>query len=46
MNPLIPAPGALPVAWGYFQWLLMFIFPLHLLLMNAVLGCSAISLYA
>lgn len=46
MNPLIPAPDAIPVAWGYFQVLLMLTFPLHLLLMNTVLGSSAVSLYA
>jgi hypothetical protein len=46
MNPLIPAPDVLPVAWGWFQGLLMLTFPLHLLLMNAVLGFSAVSLYA
>lgn len=46
MNQLIPAPDALPVDWGYFQGLLMLTFPLHLLLMNAMLGTTAISLYA
>lgn len=45
MNPLIPAPDAIPVAWGYFQVLLMLTFPIHLLLMNTVLGASAVSLY-
>ena len=46
MNPHIPTPDILPVAWGYFQGLLMLTFPLHLLLMNAMLGTTAISLYA
>lgn len=46
MNPLIPTPDTLPVSWGYFQSLLMLMFPLHLLLMNAMLGCVALSLYA
>lgn len=46
MNALIPAPDAIPVAWGWFQGFLMLMFPLHLLLMNAMLGTTAISLYA
>jgi hypothetical protein len=46
MNPLIPAPDTLPVSWGYFQGLLMLMFPIHLLLMNAMIGCVALSLYA
>ena len=46
MNPLIPTPDTLPVSWGYFQSLLMLMFPLHLLLMNAMVGCAALSLYA
>jgi hypothetical protein len=46
MNPLIPNPDTLPVYWGYFQGLLMLMFPLHLLLMNAMIGCAALSLYA
>ena len=46
MNPLIPKPDVLPAAWGYFQGLLMLTFPLHLLLMNALLGATGISLYA
>ncbi|MEW6720444.1 MAG: hypothetical protein AB1346_08345 [Thermodesulfobacteriota bacterium] len=46
MNPPIPAPDALPAAWGWFQGLLMLLFPLHLLLMNAMLGFACVSLYA
>ncbi len=42
----IPALEALPAAWGWFQGLLMLMFPLHLLLMNAMLGFAVISLYA
>ena len=46
MNTLIPSPDTLPVAWGYFQLLLLLMFPIHLLFMNAMLGSTAISLYA
>jgi hypothetical protein len=46
MNPLIPTPDVLPAAWGYFQFLLMLTFPLHLLAMNAMLGTALISLLA
>ncbi|MRR33464.1 hypothetical protein EG829_02040 [bacterium] len=46
MNTLIPTPDAIPVAWGYFQVLLMLVFPLHLMLMNAMLGSTAIAVYA
>ncbi len=45
MTPPIPAPDVLPAAWGWFQGLLMLMFPLHLLLMNAMLGFAGISLY-
>ena len=40
MNPvdLIPQPDAIPVAWGWFQLLLILTFVLHLLVMNAMLG--------
>jgi hypothetical protein len=38
MNALIPSPDTLPVAWSWLQGLLMLMFPLHLLLMNAMLG--------
>jgi hypothetical protein len=46
MNPLIPAPDTLSLSWAYFQGLLMLMFPLHLLLMNAMIGCAALSLYS
>lgn len=35
---LIPQPDAIPVAWGWFQFLLLLTFPLHLLAMNAMVG--------
>jgi len=46
MNAPIPSPDTLPVAWNWLQGLLMLMFPLHLLLMNAMLGFTAVSLYA
>lgn len=46
MNPMVPAADAIPVSWGYFQALLMITFPIHLLFMNAMLGTTAVSLYA
>ena len=46
MNTLIPTPDTIPVAWGYFQFLLLLMFPLHLLLMNAMVGSTAIAAYA
>lgn len=46
MNPLVPSPDVLPASWGWFQVLLMLMFPLHLLLMNAMLGFAGISLFA
>lgn len=46
MDPaaLIPTPDTIPVAWGWFQFLLLLTFVLHLLLMNAMLGGSIIAL--
>ncbi|MFC1513105.1 hypothetical protein ACFL5J_01515 [Thermodesulfobacteriota bacterium] len=46
MDPaaLIPTPDTIPVAWGWFQFLLMLTFVLHLLLMNAMLGGAIIAL--
>lgn len=39
MDPvLIPSADTIPVAWGWFQFLLLLTFPLHLLAMNAMLG--------
>lgn len=46
MNPLVPAPDTIPVAWGYLQFLLMLTFPVHLMLMNAMVGSTAIAVYA
>lgn len=46
MSPLIPTPDTLPVPWGWFQFLLLLTFPLHLLLMNCMLGSTAVALYA
>ncbi len=42
MNPasLIPTADALTAHWGWFQFLLMLTFPLHLLAMNAMLGTA------
>ena len=46
MDPaaLIPTPDTIPVAWGWFQFLLMLTFVFHLLLMNAMLGGAMIAL--
>lgn len=35
---LIPQADTIPVSWGWFQFLLLLTFPLHLLAMNAMLG--------
>lgn len=35
---LIPQADTIPVHWGWFQFLLLLTFPLHLLAMNAMLG--------
>ena len=43
---MIPTPDSIPTAWGYFQFLLLLTFPLHLFFMNAVIGSSAVALYA
>ena len=43
---MIPTPDSIPTAWGYFQFLLLLTFPLHLFFMNAVIGSSAIALSA
>ncbi|EKD39710.1 MAG: hypothetical protein ACD_75C00313G0002 [uncultured bacterium] len=39
---IIPHPDSIPVSWGWFQFLLLLTFPLHLLAMNAMLGGLAI----
>ncbi len=46
MNPaaLLPTPDAIPVAWGWFQGLLLLTFVVHLLLMNAMFGSACIGL--
>lgn len=48
MNPalLIPATDTLSVPWGWFQFLLMLTFPLHLIAMNAMLGTALIAFIA
>ncbi len=40
----IPQPDTIPVSWGWFQFLLLVTFPLHLLAMNAMLGGLAIGI--
>lgn len=45
MDPLlIPQPDTIPAGWGWFQFLLLLTFPLHLLAMNAMLGGLAIGI--
>lgn len=46
MDPsqLIPAADPIPVAWGWFQVLLLVTFVLHLLFMNTMLGTGIIAL--
>jgi hypothetical protein len=46
MMPMIPTPDSIPTSWGYFQFFLLLTFPLHLLLMNALLGSAVIAIYA
>jgi len=48
MNPssLIPVADSLTAHWGWFQFLLMLTFPLHLLAMNALLGSVLIAFVA
>ena len=45
MNMLIPQADTIPVAWGWFQFLSLLTFPLHLLAMNAMLGCITFGLF-
>lgn len=40
----IPQPDTIPVAWGWFQFLSLLTLPLHLLLMNAMVGSLVIGL--
>ena len=42
----IPTPDTIPTHWGYFQFLLLLTFPLHLLFMNALLGASTVALFS
>lgn len=46
MTALIPTPDTFPAAWEFFRFLLMLVFPLHLILMNAMVGTTAIAVYA
>jgi len=39
---LVPTADTIPVAWGWFQFLLLLTFPIHLLAMNAMLGSLAV----
>jgi len=41
---IIPQADMIPVSWGWFQFLLLLTFPLHLLAMNAMLGGLAIGI--
>ena len=41
---LIPLPDTIPVPWGWFQFLLILTFMLHLLFMNVMLGTAIIAL--
>ena len=45
MDPaaLIPTPDTIPVHWGWFQFLLLLTFYLHILLMNVMLGTVIIA---
>ncbi len=45
MQLFIPTADSIPVAWGWFQFLLLLTFPLHLLAMNAMVGGLAIGIY-
>ena len=46
MDPslLIPVPDAIPVHWGWLNFFFILTFVLHLLFMNAMLGCGIIAL--
>ncbi|NIQ97769.1 MAG: hypothetical protein GWN87_29060, partial [Desulfuromonadales bacterium] len=46
MNPLIPATDLIQVPAPVFMALLLLVFPIHLLLMNAMLGATGIALVA
>ncbi len=40
---LIPKPDPIPVAWGWFEVLLVLVFVLHLLFINSLAGTLVIS---
>lgn len=40
----IPQPDTIPAHWGWFQFLLLLTFPLHLLAMNAMIGGLVIAI--
>lgn len=42
---IIPQADTIPVSWGWFHFLLLVTFPLHLLAMNAMIGGLAIAIY-
>jgi hypothetical protein len=46
MDPstLVPYADVIPVAWGWFEFLLLFTFILHILFMNALVGTGVITL--
>lgn len=46
MSGLIPISEAIPVHWGFLKILLLLLFPLHLILMNAMIGAALIAAYA
>ncbi|MGA7826754.1 MAG: hypothetical protein WCA04_03780 [Geobacteraceae bacterium] len=43
MTAFIPTPDTFPAAWELFRFLLLLVFPLHLLLMNAMVGTTLIA---
>jgi len=47
MDPtgLIPSPDTIPVHWGWFKFLLLFTFLLHLILMNLMLGGGLLAFF-
>jgi hypothetical protein len=46
MMPMIPTPDSIPTSWGFFQFFLLLTFPLHLFMMNALIGSSVVAIYA
>lgn len=46
MNPLVPTPDTIPVAWEWLDFLLLLTVPVHLVCMNMLLGFSGLSLFA